>query len=505
VLVLLGSVGPGRTQPERGRKFVLLVGVRKYESGKFNELRFTENDVEALARILGGRGGFTSVRVLSTSRGQKQEKDAPTASNFHREMKELLAKKKGTDTILVALAGHGIQVSVKGKDESFFCPADAQLNDKSTLISLGTLFTDLDECGAGVKLLLVDACRNDPAAGRNVDIDTLPRLPRGSAALFSCKSGERAFESDKLGGGHGVFFHHVIEGLKGEAKNKRGEVTWGQLAEYVTEAVSDEVPKLIGGGARQTPELKVNLTGKSPVLIGPESVSRPTTGDVRAILTRAIEAHGGEAALTKYKARKFKGKGKMTLDGGMEVNVTLQVSSMPPDRLKETIDMEIAGTSIRTMSLQDGASISVEANGMAVPLSDAVKKSMAEECHLAEIQRLVPLVREKKYKLAAAAAIQVEGKPAVGVRVSAPGHKDVLLYFDKETGRLVKYERRAFNTSTEKEYTEEQITLAYGERRSNGLLVPRKLLLKHDGKRFVEIEVEKADYFEKLNDSEFKK
>jgi formylglycine-generating enzyme required for sulfatase activity len=30
------------------------------------------------------------------------------------------------------------------------------------------------------------------------------------------------------------------------------------------------VPKLIGGGARQTPELKVNLRGESPLLVGPE-------------------------------------------------------------------------------------------------------------------------------------------------------------------------------------------------------------------------------------------
>jgi hypothetical protein len=35
----------------------------------------------------------------------------------------------------------------------------------------------------------------------------------------------------------------------------------------VTAAVADDVPKLIGAGAKQTPELKVNLTGKSPVLI----------------------------------------------------------------------------------------------------------------------------------------------------------------------------------------------------------------------------------------------
>jgi len=80
-------------------------------------------------------------------------------------------------------------------------------------------------------------------------------LPHGTAVLFSCKSGERAFESAKLGKkGHGIFFHYVLEGLRGKAKNEHGEVTWARLAEFVTEKVSEEVPTLIGEGAKQTPE-----------------------------------------------------------------------------------------------------------------------------------------------------------------------------------------------------------------------------------------------------------
>jgi formylglycine-generating enzyme required for sulfatase activity len=264
-----------QAQPDKGRKHALLVGVRKYDSDKFEDLRFTENDVEELSSVLRESAHFSSVRVLATSRGIKERVHAPTAANVRQAIRELLARKTKDDTILVALSGHGIQSKVKegGKerDESFFCPADAQMNDNDTLVSLGKLVQDLDDCGARVKLLLVDACRNDPKMGRNVDVETLPRLPRGTAALFSCSSGERAFETDKLGSGHGVFFHHVIEGLKGDAKNRRGEVTWSRLSEYVTESVSRQVPKLIGSGAQQTPELKVNLRGESSVLVGPVS------------------------------------------------------------------------------------------------------------------------------------------------------------------------------------------------------------------------------------------
>jgi formylglycine-generating enzyme required for sulfatase activity len=270
-LVLLGFVLPGWTQTERGKKHALVVGVRGYDSSKLRTLKYTENDAEKLAEVLEKRGGF-SVRVLTTSRGQKRKADAPTVDNLRAAIAALLADRKRDDTVLVALSGHGIQSKVKDRDESFFCPCDAQLNDNRKLLALGQLFRDLDDCGAGVKLLLVDACRNDPKEGRNVEIDTLPRLPNGTGALFSCSSGERAFETDKLGGGHGVFFYHVIQGLQGEARDNGGEVTWARLSEYVTRAVADKVPVLIGDGARQTPELKVNLRGRSPVLIGANSL-----------------------------------------------------------------------------------------------------------------------------------------------------------------------------------------------------------------------------------------
>ena len=56
--------------------------------------------------------------------------------------------------------------------------------------------------------------RGAKGEGRSIDLNHLPRTSKGTAVLFNCKSGERAFESDKYE--HGVFFHHVIEGLQRE-------------------------------------------------------------------------------------------------------------------------------------------------------------------------------------------------------------------------------------------------------------------------------------------------
>jgi hypothetical protein len=264
-LVLPPTTVRGQTP---GKKYALLVGVTDYDHASLARLRYTENDIEGLAALLTRpSAGFASMRVLTSTRGKKRPADAPTAEHVRAAIKALLAGKKRDDTVLVALAGHGIQARVGDSDESFFCPSDAQLNDNSTLINMGGLMKDLGACGAAVKLLLVDACRNDPALGRNVDVDTLPRPPRGLGVLFSCKSGERAFESPKLGKGHGVFFHHILEGLKGKAATEDREVTWDSLGAYVRRAVSRQVPGLIGGGARQTPHAITNIEGEPPVLL----------------------------------------------------------------------------------------------------------------------------------------------------------------------------------------------------------------------------------------------
>ena len=64
---------------------------------------------------------------------------------------------------------------------------------------------------------------------------------------FACRS----IEDDKLR--HGIFFHFVLEGLKGKAKNEDNKVTWARLADYVTTQVNRKSPRLAGGGGRQTP------------------------------------------------------------------------------------------------------------------------------------------------------------------------------------------------------------------------------------------------------------
>src|SRR5262249_34250783 len=95
----------------RGKKYALLVGVTEYKHSAFASLKYTENDVEKLAEVLLDKNAnFTQVRVLTTSRGKKDAKEAPTAANVSKAMADLVADKNKDDVVLVALAGPAVRL-----------------------------------------------------------------------------------------------------------------------------------------------------------------------------------------------------------------------------------------------------------------------------------------------------------------------------------------------------------------------------------------------------------
>jgi formylglycine-generating enzyme required for sulfatase activity len=259
--------------------------------------------------------------------------------------------------VIIALAGHGIQKQIDGKDVPFFCPRDAQLNDDSKLINLKQLFEDGDKCGAGVKLFFIDACRDTPAGARSVSEEARPKPTRGMGVMFSCKASEQAHETDKLNPkrGHGIFFHFLLEGLRGNAAaNEEGDLTWNSLSDYVTRNVTRESPKIIGSGGQQTPETQAAFLGESPVLLtglsrrvtktsssgkvdemeAKEPVNKePVTKDAAtATLVKGLKA---KMTLVKIPGGKFK-RGSPTAEATRDAVSEKQVSETVGDFLMST-------------------------------------------------------------------------------------------------------------------------------------------------------------------------
>jgi uncharacterized caspase-like protein len=153
----------------KAQKYALLVGVREYKTPALRTLKYSESDIEDLARVLRDAGfPAANLRILTQERAAKGLRHLPTSENIRIELSRMLKLVELADdpaaTVLVALAGHGIMDPKAEK--SYFCSADTSaLNlspDDPALIDLGALYDQLKASPAGFKLMLVDACRNDP-------------------------------------------------------------------------------------------------------------------------------------------------------------------------------------------------------------------------------------------------------------------------------------------------------------------------------------------------------
>jgi len=281
VMVFFALFMGGAYAQAQGKHYALVVGVKTYRPGQpLPQLSFTENDADQLAKVLTQGGYKVTLMTQTVGRVAGKEVLAPLSDYIRDQLDAMLSNPnlKADDVVIVALAGHGVQYDLieAGKKVArfYFCPADADIakttsvadiTDRNRLIDLSELYAAMNECKAGGKLLLVDACRNDPTKPtltRSLNSVTLPALPPppgGVAAFFSCSADQRAFEDSALK--HGVFFHHVIEGLSGAADSSTSkrkadnQITIGELTEHVSAATYDFVREKYQG-AKQAPELK---------------------------------------------------------------------------------------------------------------------------------------------------------------------------------------------------------------------------------------------------------
>ena len=241
------------------------------------------------------------------------------------------------------------------------------------------------------------------------------------------------------------------------------------------------------------------------VLVGFAAADPAPDDAAIAVVNKAIKAHGGAEALTKYKAAQVSSKGKITLPQVGEVDFTQEVATMLPDKMKETMHLDIGGKQVDIVTIMNGDAASVEAAGKDVPITDDVKKVLKEAQYAMRVAKLAPLVKDKVYELSLIGEIKVEGKPTMGVLVKSKDHKDVSLFFDKETGLLAKLERRTVEPTTGKEITEERIIVRYGDKNKEGMPMPKEVVVKHDGDTFLKVEIVEATLLESLDESTFKK
>ena len=222
--------------------------------------------------------------------------------------------------------------------------------------------------------------------------------------------------------------------------------------------------------------------------------------DARAIIDKAVKAHGGQDKLAKFPAMTIKFKG--TFHGmGQKLPMTGEVSSQGNDKVRLEAEVEAGGMKFRIINVFAGDK---GWNKIGEETKEFGKDELAEakeQAYAGWVETLTPL-KDKEFTLATVGEVKVEDRPAVGVKVSSKGHRDIDLYFDKETGLLVKSVKQVKDDGGQ-EVTEESFPGEYKE--VQGTKQAMKFVIKRDGKLYIEGEASEMQLSEKLDASLFAK
>lgn len=237
---------------KRGTLYVLAVGVDKYPGLPANcygpnqscDLKYSARDASAFAatsteRMRAMHERVVTIELVSGGRAEQQ----PTKANITAALRRIEAEVKGNDTVVLFLAGHGINAGGR----YFFLPTDVKAGEKmeesENLIDWADFYAAVERLN-GRHILAIDTCH---AAGSyysklNEDART------GRFLAFAASNSDQAAE-EQPGLNHGVFTYALIEGLMGAADTKaRRAIYTYELGSYLY----DKVRALTRG--RQTPE-----------------------------------------------------------------------------------------------------------------------------------------------------------------------------------------------------------------------------------------------------------
>lgn len=158
---------------------------------------------------------------------------------------------QGEANIIFYYAGHGIPD--EKNQSAYLLPVDGYGSDVTTGYNLDKLYADLSEKPAKSVVVLLDACFSGAkrdggmlASARGVAIKAKHNAPKGNMVVFSAAQGDETAYPYKEKG-HGMFTYYLMKKLQ----ETKGDVTFGELADYVTSEVKKQ--SIVVNGKLQTP------------------------------------------------------------------------------------------------------------------------------------------------------------------------------------------------------------------------------------------------------------
>lgn len=361
-----------KTLPSSAKRFALIIGVDTYSDTQITTLGGASNDAKALADALVKYAGFQEENVILLTSTQVEER-RPTRGNILRRLSNLASIIPKDGMLLFSFAGHGMERN----GQAFLLSSDAQVNDdidllESTTINVQQVKERIKKIGVGQVLILLDACRNDPAGRSDTNnpltenytrafgFDVANREVQAFATIYATAVGQRAYEYKERK--QGYFTWALVEGLKGEAANANGEITLAGLISYLQERVPKKVLLDLGQGKVQRPYAEIGGYKADNLVIAVTSKVRISTPSIDSAtielsfwesIKNSQDVEDFKAYLKEYPKGRFTSLAKNRLQALTEKqNLTTQ-SSKEMTSITNTDDLGIAGTWTGTRGLEN--------------------------------------------------------------------------------------------------------------------------------------------------------
>ncbi|MEM8721773.1 MAG: SUMF1/EgtB/PvdO family nonheme iron enzyme [Cyanobacteria bacterium P01_G01_bin.39] len=243
-------------------KWAVIVGISEYKHKPW-KLNYAHRDAEELFKLLQTKTGGDFKKENIAYLIDKQA----TTTNIRIALFDFLQKPAKEDLVFIFFACHGTPDPSRPQNLYLLTYDTDPESIPGTGLPMEDIYRSLNNTLLAEKIIVMaDTCHSgglSQNATRSIEDDSellnqyfenLSQSVGGVASLTSAEAREVSREGEQWGGGHGVFTHHVLEGMKGAADtDDDGIVTVGELFEYVREKVKRDTdhrqhPSIGSGG-----------------------------------------------------------------------------------------------------------------------------------------------------------------------------------------------------------------------------------------------------------------
>ncbi|MFP4041205.1 MAG: caspase family protein, partial [Bacteroidales bacterium] len=239
----------------------LVVGISNYKNLPMEkQLEYASDDAMGFYNFLKSRPDVIKPQNIISLFNEEATNEIRIKSILYNL---IVKESEKNDLVIIYYAGHGdIQNLNSSADEGFLLLHDVSRDGDymapgNDVISISEIQKYISMAPEGVKVLLItDACHsgklvsNEDAAQKV--LSSLVKDWENTYKLVSSQVNQTSYESEKWGGGHGVFTYYLLYGMKGLAdENEDNNLQFFELYDFVKENVQkatnyNQIPKAKG-------------------------------------------------------------------------------------------------------------------------------------------------------------------------------------------------------------------------------------------------------------------